>query len=130
MHHKRAFFSSDWNIFHSHLLNEIIEFLPFTSTILTPNAHPLTRYPYTIKISKNTRTISIIIFLFLPQFLPTIHEFSTFIYTRDSPLQFDKLFDKLVDFEIYIHHDELNIVSAPIIANFAHRGTNHFDHNQ
>ncbi|GAU43587.1 hypothetical protein TSUD_27900 [Trifolium subterraneum] len=59
---------------------------------------------------------------------PTFHEFSTSIRTRDTPLQFDELFDKLVDFEIYLQRDEQNTVSVPITANIAHR--NHAPSNR
>nr|KYP46150.1 hypothetical protein KK1_032254 [Cajanus cajan] len=34
---------------------------------------------------------------------PTFREFSASIRTRDSPLQFDELFDKLVDFEMFLN---------------------------
>ena len=37
---------------------------------------------------------------------PAFHEFSASICTRDSPLSFDELYDKLVDFEIFLQHDE------------------------
>lgn len=49
-------------------------------------------------------------------------EFTTSIRTKDSLLSFDELFDKLVNFEIYMNHDEQQAVSLPITDNFAARG--------
>ncbi|PNX55230.1 hypothetical protein L195_g048857 [Trifolium pratense] len=58
---------------------------------------------------------------------PTFCEFSTSIRTRDTPIQFDELFDKLVDFEIYLQRDEQHTMSAPITANMAHRSNHHYN---
>jgi hypothetical protein len=58
---------------------------------------------------------------------PTFREFSTSIRTRDTPIQFDELFDKLVDFEIYLQRDEQHTLSTPITANMAHRSNHHYN---
>lgn len=56
---------------------------------------------------------------------PQFREYSTSVRTRDAPILFDELFDKLVDFEIYILRDEQHIVSVPATANWANRANHH-----
>ncbi|XP_020231816.1 uncharacterized protein LOC109812297 [Cajanus cajan] len=54
---------------------------------------------------------------------PTFREFSASICTLDSPLQFDELFDKLVDFEIFLNREELIHSSVPTTANLANKSS-------
>ena len=37
---------------------------------------------------------------------PAFREFNASIWIRDSPLSFDELYDKLVDYEIFLQQDE------------------------
>ena len=48
---------------------------------------------------------------------PAYLEFCESIYTRDTPLLFDKLFDKLVNYEIFLQREERQQSSFPVTAN-------------
>nr|KYP33094.1 hypothetical protein KK1_046088 [Cajanus cajan] len=49
---------------------------------------------------------------------PSFCEFIALICTRDTPLLFDELFDKLVDFKIFMQQDERQLQSFPVNANY------------
>ena len=53
----------------------------------------------------------------------TFREFTASIRTRDTPLLFDELYDKLVDYEIFLQRDERQQQSLPITANHASRSS-------
>ena len=53
----------------------------------------------------------------------TFREFTASIRTRDTPLLFDELYDKLVDYEIFLQRDEHQQQSLPITANHASRSS-------
>jgi hypothetical protein len=60
---------------------------------------------------------------------PSFREFTASIQTRDTPIMFDELFEKLVDFEIFLQRDENHFSLNPaahITANLAnHRSDYH-----
>ncbi|WVZ10140.1 hypothetical protein V8G54_014670 [Vigna mungo] len=63
---------------------------------------------------------------------PSFREFNAFIRFRYSPLSFDELFDKLVDFDTFIQCDDRHHQDAPLTANhvnkfssYANRGKRH-----
>nr|KYP44054.1 hypothetical protein KK1_034478 [Cajanus cajan] len=49
---------------------------------------------------------------------PSLCEFTATICTRDIPLMFDELFDKLIDFEIFMQRDDHQQQSFPATANY------------
>jgi len=60
---------------------------------------------------------------------PSFREFTASIRTRDSPIPFDALYVKLIDYEMYVKRDELMNPHTPVTANYANRGrSNH--HNR
>ncbi|WVY94396.1 hypothetical protein V8G54_033484 [Vigna mungo] len=52
---------------------------------------------------------------------PSFREFNASIRVRDSPLSFDELFDKLVDFDTFIQRDDRHHPVAPLTANHVNR---------
>jgi len=52
---------------------------------------------------------------------PAYREFCAAIHTHDIPLLFDELFDKLVDYEIFLHQEERQQSSFPVTANHVSR---------
>ncbi|WVY95894.1 hypothetical protein V8G54_028045 [Vigna mungo] len=52
---------------------------------------------------------------------PSFREFNASIRVRDSPLSFDELFDKLVDFDTFIQRDDCHHQVAPLTANHVNR---------
>ena len=48
---------------------------------------------------------------------PTFREFTASIRTRDSPIAFNELYDKLVDFEMYLQCEECLSTPIPVTAN-------------
>ena len=48
---------------------------------------------------------------------PTFREITASIYTRDSPIAFNELYGKLVDFEMFLQREECILTPVPIIAN-------------
>ena len=48
---------------------------------------------------------------------PTFREFTASIHTRDSPIAFNGLYDKMVDFEMFLQREECILTPVPIIAN-------------
>lgn len=57
---------------------------------------------------------------------PTFREFTASIRTRDSPIAFNELYDKLVDFEMFLQREERISTPAPATANLAQR---HYNNN-
>ena len=57
---------------------------------------------------------------------PTFREFIASIRTRDSPIAFNELYDKLVDFEMYLQREERLSTNIPITANVVQ----HHQHGQ
>nr|KYP71077.1 hypothetical protein KK1_010320 [Cajanus cajan] len=51
---------------------------------------------------------------------PTFREFTASIRARDSPLLFDELFDKLINFEIFLQREERHQQSLPATAHYTH----------
>ena len=56
---------------------------------------------------------------------PSFHEFNASICTGDSPLLFDELYDKLVDYEIFLQCDERHQQPLSITANLASHSPAH-----
>ncbi|XP_020237098.1 uncharacterized protein LOC109816473 [Cajanus cajan] len=56
---------------------------------------------------------------------PSFREFTASICTRDTPISFDELFVKLLDYEMYLKRDENFNHQTSIIANYANRGCSH-----
>ncbi|RHN41157.1 putative RNA-directed DNA polymerase [Medicago truncatula] len=52
---------------------------------------------------------------------PTFREFTTSIRTRDSPIPFNELYDKLVDFEMCQQREERLSTNTPVTANHVQR---------
>lgn len=52
---------------------------------------------------------------------PAFREFTASIRACDSPLSFDELYEKLVDFEIFLQQDDQHSQSVPITANYMQR---------
>ncbi|WVY90379.1 hypothetical protein V8G54_035893, partial [Vigna mungo] len=52
---------------------------------------------------------------------PSFREFNASIRVRDSPLSFDELFEKLVDFDTFIQRDDRHHPVAPLTANHVNR---------
>lgn len=59
---------------------------------------------------------------------PSFREFTSSIRTRDTPISFDELFVKLMDYEMYLKRDEHLAQNTPINANYANRGRS--EHNK
>lgn len=60
----------------------------------------------------------------------SFREFSASIRTRETPLSFDELFDKLIDFEIFLQRDEGQQQSLPITANYTQRTSRGHSHGR
>ncbi|XP_019457621.1 PREDICTED: uncharacterized protein LOC109358010 [Lupinus angustifolius] len=58
---------------------------------------------------------------------PSFYEFSATIRTRDSTLMFNDLYDKVIDFEIFLNRDDHN-QSFPVTTNYTHRTTRGYTH--
>ena len=54
---------------------------------------------------------------------PSFREFNASMRARDTPLSFDELYDKLVDFEIFLQREERHHQALPATANHAHRSS-------
>ncbi|CAJ2647831.1 unnamed protein product [Trifolium pratense] len=52
---------------------------------------------------------------------PTFREFTASIRTRDSPILFHELYDKLIDFEMFLQREERTSSALPVTANHVHR---------
>ncbi|KAG4957474.1 hypothetical protein JHK85_043854 [Glycine max] len=52
---------------------------------------------------------------------PTFREFTASIRTRDSPIAFNELYDKLVDFEMYLQCEECLSTPIPVTTNVVQR---------
>ena len=62
---------------------------------------------------------------------PAYREFCASICTRDTPLLFDELFEKLVDYEIFLQWEERQQSSFPVTANHAsHSSFSHGHHKR
>ncbi|RZB57307.1 Retrovirus-related Pol polyprotein from transposon RE1 [Glycine soja] len=48
---------------------------------------------------------------------PTFREFTASIHTRDSPIAFNELYDKMVDFEMFLQRQEHILTSDPNTSN-------------
>lgn len=48
---------------------------------------------------------------------PTFREFTASIRTRDSPILFHDLYDKLIDFELFLQHEERTNEALPVNVN-------------
>ncbi|CAI8600777.1 unnamed protein product [Vicia faba] len=57
----------------------------------------------------------------------TFRDFTTAIRTRDSSIAFNKLCDKLVDFEMFLQREAQISTPAPITANIAQRHYNGYN---
>jgi len=57
---------------------------------------------------------------------PIFREFTASIRTRDSPISFNELYDKLVDFEMYLQREERLSTNIPVTANVVQ----HHQHDQ
>jgi len=62
---------------------------------------------------------------------PAYREFCASIHTRDTPLLFDELFDKLVDYEIFLQREERQQSSFLVTANHVSRSSfSHGNHKR
>ncbi|PNX64294.1 hypothetical protein L195_g053944, partial [Trifolium pratense] len=61
---------------------------------------------------------------------PSFKEFTASIRTRDTHILFNDLYDKLVDFEMFLQRDENLTITPPMTANYAHRHQNNYERGQ
>ncbi|CAI8614052.1 unnamed protein product [Vicia faba] len=57
----------------------------------------------------------------------TFRDFTTVIHTRDSSIAFNELYDKLVDFEMFLQREEQISAPAPITSKIAQRHYNGYN---
>jgi hypothetical protein len=57
---------------------------------------------------------------------PSFKEFTASIRTRDTPLLFNDLYDKLVDFEMFLQREENLATTPPMTANYVHGRQNNY----
>ncbi|GAU28736.1 hypothetical protein TSUD_372440 [Trifolium subterraneum] len=57
---------------------------------------------------------------------PSFKEFTASIRTRDTLILFNDLYDKLVDFEMFLQREENLTTTPPMTANYAHRRQNNY----
>ncbi|KAK2968964.1 hypothetical protein RJ640_012418 [Escallonia rubra] len=52
---------------------------------------------------------------------PEFHEINAAIRARDTPISYEELFDKLLDYELFLKHEEIKKHPTPIMAQVAQR---------
>ncbi|KAK2454089.1 Copia polyprotein/retrotransposon [Trifolium repens] len=57
---------------------------------------------------------------------PSFKEFTASIRTRDTPILFNDLYDKLVDFEMFLQREENLATTPPMTANYVHGRQNNY----
>jgi transposase InsO family protein len=57
---------------------------------------------------------------------PSFKEFTASIRTRDNPILFNDLYDKLVAFEMFLQHEENLTTTPPMTANYVHSRQNNY----